>query len=169
MGLSNTEAKEKLTTIQALLDIASAIKELPNLEQLSKDAYALPERDIAKAEEGRTKIKEYEAVIAEQKKREADLIAEQDDIDKRSGEVAAALKVIEGKNADLDKRQKVLDETADIQDKVAKELSQREQNLSAGTTKLAADILALKEEKQRVADYDADLKAKADKLKALIG
>jgi hypothetical protein len=56
--LTNTP-KDTLTSFQALLDIAQGVKVLannPDIAQLAKDAYALPEAEQAKADSARKDI-----------------------------------------------------------------------------------------------------------------
>lgn len=172
MGLSQNDAKEQITSLQVAADLVSAIKALsanPDFAQLSKDAYAIPEKDQAKAEEARTGIAEYNAVIAEQKKLALELQSEQDDIDKRAKEIQAALDMVTERSNAVGNRERAADEREKSLTQRTVALDAREKALKDGQAKLQNEIIAFNDEKQRVADKENDLDAKADKLKALIG
>lgn len=160
MALTNdrAEAQKKIETYQALLDIAKSIKELvakPDFAELSKQAYALPENDQRKAEEGRAIIAELDLKLAEQRTRAIDLQAEQDNIDLRKKELeAAASKVAENrKQAEtrediVSKREKAAEERDKKQNERDVVLSERESKLREREVNLGNDIAKFEEEKE---------------------
>lgn len=158
MALTNIEAKQKLETFQALLDISGSIKELaarPDFAELSKLAYSLPERDQARAEEGRQKIAEYEALIKEQRDRAKDLAAEQDNIDLRVKQLNEVQDLITASNKKLQEREEVVskrEKAADERDKKQTErdvtLSEKEAKLREREVSLGQDVAAFEKEKE---------------------
>jgi len=159
MALTNdrAEAQKKIETYQALIDIAKSIKELaaqPNFAELSKQAYALPENDQRKAEEGRAIIIELDAKIADQRSRAIDLQAEQDNIDLRKKELETAAnkitenrKQVEAREDVVSKREKAADERDKKQNERDVVLSERESKLREREVGLGNDIAKFEAEK----------------------
>jgi len=170
MGLSNSP-KEVLTTAQVILELATVLKEITSnpkvFEKLAKDAYGLPEAEIAKAEEARASISEYTALVAKKEKLEAELIAQQDNIDLRVGELeVAAEKRKEADKKLVERRAEILKREKEL-DIIDKAQSTRETALNAREAKLTADIAALATER---ADFEAAKEAskqRAEEIKRL--
>jgi len=172
MGLSNEQvsAQKKLETYQVILDVAKSIKELaarPDFESLSKLAYSLPENDQKKADEGRAIISELDAKIDEQKKREAALQDEQDNIDKRSQEITDALRVIDEKNNKLASREDAVSRREDALTVREKTADERDKSLSDRERKLADGIDQLKSDRTDFDDMQAKARQRAEEIKKL--
>jgi len=172
MGLSAAESKEKLTTYQALLEIAASLKELaanPNIKQLSKDAFALPAQDQAKAQEGRDQIAAYLAAIQEQKNRDKELQVKSAELDSRESALASAKAELAGVKITLDKKQREMEAKEEALAGVSKDLALANTSLADGNAKLKEGLAALKIAQREVAEEKSNLQARAEQVKALVG
>lgn len=168
MALSNTP-KDTITTVQVLLDIAEALKKVVSgdLGQLAKDAYALPQQEEARAVSARADIAANQAVLAEIKKKEADLEKLQLSLDEKKAEIGLALRSIEQGNRQLDMREKSLNESGDQQKEEARRLAQAQAEIASASKKLTADQSALEIKQQEIDSREAILKEKAAQLQLL--
>lgn len=167
--LTNTP-KDTLTSFQALLDIAQGVKALasnPDLDNLVKDAYALPEAEQAKADAARQAIADNQAVLAQIKKSQTELENTSTELDTKKQEIALGLQAIDDRSKVLSQKEKDLTLLgSQLSDKAAS-LQQKERDLQAGVSKLTQDKEDLAKKWEEVNEYETSLKAKADQLKSL--
>lgn len=171
MGLSNNEKVEQLTTAQVVLKLVDALQNLnkDSIAQLAQDAYALPEMEQKKADNARADIATYQNLVAQQKQLALDLQAEQDDIDKRAGELKDASKTLSAKSNALDQRAKSLDEQEKGITQRTVALDAREAALNKALTVLTDGQNKLAQDQEQLANDRGELDAKAEKAKALFG
>lgn len=172
MGLTNdrADAQKKLETYQALIDIAAGVKELaagPDFADLAKVAYALPENEQKKADEGRAIIAELDAKNADLVLLQKDLKEEQDNIDVRVSQLSDASAKLAADNNKLKEREDIAtkrEKQADDREKKQNDrdivLSEREAKLRAGEVNLENDTAKLASEKE-------ESRRKADEIKKL--
>jgi chromosome segregation ATPase len=168
--LSNAPPKDQLTAIQVVTDFVEAFKAVaanPNIEQLARDAFALPEREQAKAEEARKAIADNQAVLADIKKQQDVISGLQAELDAKKTVNETQLRKIEEGNSRLDTRESELDDQADTQAKRAKELDQKQRELDAGISKLTQGNADLDARQREIDAYELDLKNRAAKLQEL--
>lgn len=173
MALTNERPKEKISSVQLLIEIAGLLKELtddPNaLKQMAIDAYALPEAEEKKAEEARAKIAEYENLVAENKR----VVQKTNDIrleiDSQINFNNQKLAQIEADTNELNKKNKEMGKLSVELNNREQALNKRENDINDRQIKLDSDVAEFEKEKQRIADYEATLKAKASALKSLVG
>ncbi len=156
MALTNTEAKAKLETYQALLDIAGSIKELaarPDFAELSKLAYSLPANDQKKADEGRAIIAELDTKLAEQRRNAVNQAAEQDNIDLRAKQLTEMQDLITASNKKLQEREEIVSKREKAADERDKKQAEREAMLNEKDAKLQEREIALGKD---IAKFEAE-------------
>lgn len=166
MGLSNNAA-EQISTTQVLIKLVEAIQNLDkkSIEQLSKDAYALPEWEQKKAEEARADIAKNQNLVAEYKDLLKEIEGQQDDIDKRAKEVKEAVSKLEQRKTAVEtqenlanakvKEQAKLGETLDAR---TKDLDKREAALKDGNEKLDARIKEFEAQQEKTRERAEEIK-----------
>ena len=171
MALSNDTARDSLTASQVLLQIASAIKSLnadpKRLATLAKEAYALPEAEMLKADEARLKIDEYKALVKKQSDTQAQIDDDFETLENQRDEIANSSKKLDERKGALDILQAELNKKArDLADK-EKQLMDALKTLEAKEAKLVSDRDKLAAEKKANDELTASLKAKANQFKGL--
>lgn len=171
MGLSQVDKQQQITTVQVLTELLSGLQNLDKqtLADLAKDAYALPEAEQKKADEARANIKEYQDLVAQNKQATIDLQAEQDDIDKRSGELKQALDMLNSKQTALDKQAASLNDQDKSLTQRTVALDAREAKLTKGEATLAQGQADLAAAQDQLAQDQEALRTKSDQVRALLG
>lgn len=169
MGLTNERPVDTIKAIQVMVEISRAVELFKEygLEKLVKDAYALPESEMARVDKARTDFMANQTVLADIKKAQAVLDNTQIEIDEQQADIKKKQQaVIEG-NAANETRKRELE-------KQAGDLTQREKDLKRGLDDLAGGHQRLKDEnadldkrRKDVDAYELALKDKAAQLQAL--
>lgn len=168
MALTNTP-KDGVTSLQVMLDIAQSLKTIADgdLEKTIKTAYALPESELAKANEARDSIARYESLVAQSKtEKAASEKAKQDALDAKDS-LQASIDNIASENQKLDEREEALDAVAENQKQSAKNLENAASDLNAKLAKFAKDSEELEVKKQKMSAYEESLKSTAESIKGL--
>ena len=171
MGLSSNNARETVTTNQVLLTIAQGLKSLMDdpkaLEKAAKEAYALPEAEEKKAAQAKEIIAKMEGLIAEQKRRQDDLDAQESELDDRERKLKETVDSINGREIALEKRSRELDGIAEGQKQAANDIATGRQDLDAAIVDHERNVGALDKREREVNDYEASLKETAAKMQGL--
>lgn len=172
MGISREENNKSISTYQLLLEIASALKELgdgKNLAKLIKDAYALPEKEQAKAEEARAAISANQKAIDDNAALLLTIDSKQAKLDDDIAKKNDLLRAIKLESAELDKKKKDLAASADALSAEKQAIQIRETALEAGIAKLEKDRISLEKDQEAFANEQAALKTTAEQIKKLVG
>lgn len=171
MALTNDRPKETLTTAQLIADLLVAVKPLVDgdIEKLAKQVYSLSETESRKLEEARKNIADYEATIANLKEQQRILAQQNDALDAKKEALDAEREKLATYDKSLKDRSVAVSRGEEQNRDTAKALDALKSQLDSGLAALARDKEALASEKKRVADFDASLKERENKLKALIG
>lgn len=171
MGLSNEQKRDSITPLQVMLEIANALKTLTkgDLEKAIKTAYELPESEQKKADSARADIAKNQELL--------------DGCIKKTQEISDSIQVLNGKQATIDQQLTLISNSrSDLQDtrlelekqkkdlmQISDDLSKREETLTTNNSKLAQFKIDLDNRESQIANTEAELKAKADKIRNLVG
>jgi chromosome segregation ATPase len=168
MSLSGN-AKDNITIAQAVLEVASVIKELSpkGLEELAKAAYALPEAEEKKATAARDAIAQNRTVLASIEDAQEKLDFTSQEIDDKKDELERLFKKLDDDNRKSEAKKLQLEELSSQLSDTKKTLEKRERDLETAVSKLNQGNLELAQRQKEVEDYEAMLKDRADQLQAL--
>lgn len=167
MSLSSENPKEIIDTVLLLGDVLTAVKALPNIEEIAKKAYAITEKEQAKAEEARQNIATYQATIAEAKKQQALLEQANADLDRKKEEIAGGLKAIDDKTRAMNTKEITLNKREGDLTQRENDLAKGKEELLAGINQLASDRGDYKRDKDALDVYEAGLKETAEQMQSL--
>lgn len=109
LGYTPQEKFDLLKTLCELMGLLQELQKDPTLVSASKNAFALSDKEKAKAEEARGAISKYEGLVAENKKQLAEIASgkaaidtERKSIEKQNQEIAAVRAANESRTRQLD-------------------------------------------------------------------
>lgn len=168
MALNNSP-KETLTAIQLLTEIALAVKEIKNLDDLAKKAHSLPEAEQKKADAAKEQIAAAQAGMDAVNKAKSAL-------EKEAQAVAAKSKEADKKLEDAQTRSVALNAMEDELQAGFADLSRKQKTLMEDLRKLDAErqfleerAKTLNEREAKIKEIEAGQKIKAEQIKAIMG
>lgn len=173
MGLSrNIQNNGEISTFQLLLSIATSLDKLTGdpkaLEKAAKESFALSEEEEKKSKEAKAAIATNQALLADQKKQQAELDAAISTLEAKKASIQSSLDSIRKEQDRLAKVDSDLGKRALELDGLKTDLERREKALAEGNQKLADNIVALNKRAESIVSDEKELKAKADKLRSLM-
>lgn len=171
MALTKDTPQERLFVANLLLEILDVAKSLnkSDVKALVEDAHKLTAQEEKKNREAKDNIARYEGLVAQNSKELATLDIARSEINNKIAHNQDLLNKIAERGEKLDQRAKGLDEIQARQEAMLKDLEAREQNLANGIAKLAKDTERLEQDKKDVAEQQAELRARSEQIKALVG
>lgn len=163
-GLTNDNPKEILTTLQLMADIKTALAAAPDWENLVKKAYALSEKEQARADAALKAITDNQNVLVDIKKQQDALDSAQADMEGSIAENNAILRRIEEGSRKQDKRKSEQDARDEEQNQREGELQKREDALVSGQAQLAQGNADLASRERAMRALEADLKKRAEQM-----
>lgn len=160
-----------VSSYQAIIEMLECMKQLisdpKTLEKISKDAYALPEREWELAQEARDNIGKYRSLVAEHDKKIAEIDELHADLDDKRIEVQSMLKSADDKNNKLALREKELARIEAENLAKDKDRNRRDVTLEADKRFHMQEVEKLIADKKAVAEFEKSLKSKAEQLRGL--
>lgn len=171
MGLSNASPKETVGTYQVLLDIAAALKTLTDdpkaLQNAITDAYALTDKEQAKAGMARAETEKYEDLVLEQKANLDELAKRDADLNSKIADFTKAQDKFYDDRALLAQRENAYNANVEQLNRDLQNLQKERNKLEADKSDLAAQCQLVAQQQKDLDEAQALLKSKADQLKVL--
>lgn len=169
MGLTNENPRATINAIQVMAEIATAVKlfEEYGLDQLVKDAYALPDAEQAKVDKARADFSANQTLLSDIKKAQSNLDNTQIELDAQQDDLNKKLKAVgDGNTANENRKRELEKQGGDLKQREA-DLRRGQDDLLGGINKLASDNADLDKRRREVDAYELSLKDKAAQLQAL--
>jgi chromosome segregation ATPase len=170
MGLSR-ETVPDIDTLQIVTEIAQALVALVEkpgiIAQAARDAYALPEQEIAKASAARADIKANQDLVAQNQKILEETKAERIRCGDQKAELARIQKTIDAQQSQLNKDLQALKDSQTENNAFRKQIDAREDGIRLKESSLSARIEELDAREASLNAYESSRKVRAAPVKEL--